>query len=153
MLPVLLWEEMVVMRSIFTGCTLPHPLRTREPRAMRRQQSACWCYGKDWEPKRRVGKERAKVKASIRSGKKVCVCVFEWEDGWEVESDIRLMARKMERASGSDRERERKAGGGGHNEWKREGMRVGACEGRAALQAYSWQVWTCLSPHFPTPGK
>lgn len=33
-----------------------------------------------------------------------------------MESDIRLMARKMERASGSDRERERKAGGGGHNE-------------------------------------
>lgn len=75
MLPVLLWEEMVVMRSIFTGCKLPHPLCKREPRAMRRQQSACWCYGKDWEPKRRVGKERAKVKASIRSGKKVCVCV------------------------------------------------------------------------------
>lgn len=56
-------------------------------------------------------------------------------EGWGggLESDIRVMERGMERASGSERERE----GGGHNEWKREGMRVGGGRGRAALYAYS----------------
>lgn len=54
--------------------------------------------------------------------------------GGGVESDIRVMERGMERASGSERERER---GGGYNEWRREGMRVGGSGGRAALQAYS----------------
>lgn len=57
--------------------------------------------------------------------------------GWGLERDIRVMARGMGRASGSERGREREREGGNHNEWKREGMRVGGGRGRAALSAYS----------------
>lgn len=46
-----------------------------------------------------------------------------------VGGDIKVMEWGMERASGSVRESER----GGHNEWKREGMRVGGGRGRATL--------------------
>lgn len=45
--------------------------------------------------------------------------------GGGVESDIKVMERGMERASGREREQARESERGGHNAWKREGMRVG----------------------------